>query len=164
MHSFADGIHGLLLGEDGMFERLTLRAVAHAFFAISGCVSSGAVWAVTAPETLGTLPWHQILIGIALSLWGGITRTAERALEASKTARDDKAVVFYLWHELSRDLIVASGIGFLMFAIGSWQSWGVWLLGSALWLSGYLGTRLLAGLGNAAMSYLQRRAGSDTRQ
>lgn len=159
MHLSAAGIHGLLLGEGGMFERINPRGIAHAFFAITGCVSSGAVWAVVAPETLGTLPWPQIFIGIALSLWGGLTRTAERALEASKLARDDKETVFYLWHELPRDLIVASGVGFLVFAIGSWQMWGVWLLGSALWLSGYLGTRLLAGLGEAALTYLQRRSG-----
>lgn len=133
------------------------RTVAHWFFALSGSMSSGAVWAVVAPSDLVGLPWPQIVVGVLLSLWGGLTRTAERALEASKAARDNPPGDFQLWHELGRDLIVASGVGFLMFAIGSWQGWGVWLLGSALWLSGYLGTRLLAGLGEAAMSYLQRR-------
>ena len=131
--------------------RFSPRAWAHAFFALSGCVSSGAVWAVVAPQDLAGLPWPQIVIGVLLSLWGGLTRTAERALEASKAARDNPPGDFHLAHELGRDLIVASGVGFLMFAIGSWQEWGVWWLGSALWLSGYLGTRLLAGLGEAAL-------------
>lgn len=135
------------------------RTVAHWFFATSGCLSSGVVWAVVAPADLAGLPWPQIIIGVLLSLWGGLTRTAERALEASKAARDNQAGSFQFWHEVARDLIVASGVGFLMFAIGSWQGWGVWLLGSALWLSGYLGTRLLAGLGEAVLDYIQRRAG-----
>lgn len=136
------------------------RLLAHLFFAVSGCFSSGMVWAVVAPSNLVGLPWPQIAVGVALSLWGGLTRTAERALEASKSARDNPPVDFDLRNELIKDLIVSSGIGFMVFAIGSWQEWGVWLLGSALWLSGYLGTRLLAGLGEAAMSYLQRRVGS----
>lgn len=142
-----------------MCRRVSPRALAHWFFAISGSVSSGAVWAVVAPSDLTGLPWPQIIVGIMLSLWGGLTRTAERALEASKAARDNPPGSFQLAHELGRDLVVAGGVGFLMFAVGSWQEWGVWLLGSALWLSGYLGTRLLAGLGEAALGYLQRRAG-----
>jgi len=136
------------------------RTLAHWFFAISGCISSSAVWALTAPPgDLVGLPWPQIFIGVMLALWGGITRTAERALEASKAARDNPPGTFDLRGELFKDLIVSSGIGFLIFAVGSWQEWGVWLLGSALWLAGYLGTRLLAGLGKAALDYLQRRAG-----
>lgn len=136
------------------------RTLAHWFFAASGCVSSSAVWALTVPPgELSGLPWPQIALGVLLALWGGVTRTAERALEASKAAREKPPGDFDLWSELFKDLIVSSGIGFLMFAIGSWQEWGVWLLGSALWLAGYLGTRLLAGLAEAALTHLQKRAG-----
>jgi len=134
------------------------RTLAHWFFALSGCVSSSAVWALAVqPGDLSALPWPQIALGVLLALWGGLTRTAERALEASKAARDNPPGDFDLWVELGKDLIVSSGIGFLMFAIGSWQEWGVWLLGSALWLAGYLGTRLLAGLAEAALAYVARR-------
>ena len=136
------------------------RMLAHWFFAISGSVGSGAVWAQLAtPGDLVGLPWPQIAIGVLLALWGGITRTAERALEASKAARDNPPGDFDLRSELIKDLIVSSGIGFLIFAVGSWQEWGIWMLGSALWLAGYLGTRLLAGLGEAALAYLARRSG-----
>lgn len=134
------------------------RTIAHWFFALSGCVSSSAVWALAVqPGDLSALPWPQIALGVLLALWGGLTRTAERALEASKAARDNPPGDFDLWAELGKDLIVSSGIGFLMFAIGSWQEWGIWLLGSALWLAGYLGTRLLAGLAEAALAYVARR-------
>lgn len=135
------------------------RVLAHWFFAVTGCISSGAVWSAVAPSDLSGLPWPQIAVGVALALWGGLTRTAERALEASKAARDNPPGEFDLRHELLKDLIVSSGIGFLVFALGSWQSWGVWLLGSSLWLSGYLGTRLLAGLGEAALAYVAKRPG-----
>jgi len=136
------------------------RLFAHWFFAFTGCVSSATVWAAVAPADLSGLPWAQILIGVALALWGGLTRTAERALEASKVARDKPPGDFDLRAELIKDLIVSSGIGFLMFSIGAWQEWGVWLLGSTLWLSGYLGTRLLAGMGEAALAYIVRKSGA----
>lgn len=134
-----------------------VRLLAHLFFVVSGCFSSGMVWAVVAPSDLAGLPWPQIAIGVALSLWGGLTRTAERALEASKSARDGPHMEFDLWGELVKDVIVSSGIGFLVFAIGSWQEWGVWMLGSALWLAGYLGTRLLAKLAESALASIVRR-------
>ena len=141
-----------------MFSR---RLFAHLFFAGSGCLSSGVVWSAVAPGSLSGLPWPQIAVGVLLALWGGVTRTAERALEANKSARSAaEAVEFQLLHELAKDLIVSSGIGFLVFAIGAWQEWGVWLLGSALWLAGYLGTRFLAGVGEAALAYVQRKGGT----
>lgn len=136
------------------------RFFAHVFFSASGCISSGLAMAAVAPTDLASLPWPQILVGVALSLWGGVTRTAERALEASKTARDEGAVAFCLWRELIRDLIVSSGIGFLVYVVGAWQEWGVWLLGAALWLAGYLGTRFLAAAGDAALATLTRKTGS----
>ena len=140
--------------------RISSRLLAHWFFAVSGSISSSVVWAAVAPSDLSGLPWPQILVGVALALWGGLTRTAERALEASKSARDDPPGDFDLRGDLVKDLIVSSGIGFLVFALGSWQEWGVWLLGSALWLAGYLGTRFLAGVGEAALAYVQRKVGS----
>ena len=135
------------------------RLFAHVFFVLTGMLSASVVWAAVAPTDLAGLPWPQIGIGVLLALWGGITRTAERALEASKAGREIQPVQFDLRQELIKDLVVSSGIGFLVFLIGAWQEWGVWLLPAALWLAGYLGTRLLAGLGEAALSFLARRAG-----
>lgn len=135
------------------------RLFAHLFFVVSGMLSASAVWAAVAPADLSSLPWPQIGIGVLLALWGGLTRTAERALEASRAARDSPPSLFDLRNELLKDLVVSSGIGFLIFLVGAWQEWGVWLLPAALWLAGYLGTRLLSGLGDAALTYLSRRTG-----
>lgn len=134
------------------------RLFAHVFFVATGCFSSSVVWAAFAPADLTGLPWPQILVGVMLALWGGVTRTAENALEASKAARDSQApAVFDLWHELGRDLIVSSGIGFIVYLVGAWQEWGVWLLGAALWLAGYLGTKFLSAAGDAVLLAIARK-------
>jgi hypothetical protein len=101
-------------------------------------------WATTAlaADALGhqltDLPWAQIGIGALLSLWGGMTRTAEQMLVAIR-----EGAVFHARAELARDVVVSSGVGFLVFAAGALQSWNVWVLGSALWCCGYAGTKFL---------------------
>ena len=101
-------------------------------------------WATTAVAAgalghqLTELPWAQIAIGALLSLWGGMTRTAEQMLAALRNG-----TVFHAKAEFARDIVVSSGIGFLVFAAGALQSWNVWILGSALWCCGYAGTKFL---------------------
>lgn len=127
-----------------------LRTLVTLLIALGSCAT--AVAASQVPPDLAGLPWVQIGIGAALSLWGGLTRTAERALEAVKA---DPPQVFRIWLELGKDVIVSSGVGFLTFALGAWQEWGVWMLGAALWLGGYTGARLLSRFGDA---WLERAA------
>lgn len=129
---------------------------AHLFFVVTGMLSASAVWAaVGVPPNLTGLPWPQIGLGIVLALWGGATRTAERALEARRSPPTEPPTIFVLKEELLKDVIVSSGIGFLVFLLGASLEWGVWVLPAALWLGGYLGSRLLAGMGEAALSYLK---------
>lgn len=118
-----------------------------------GCGCTAFAAQTMSPDLAG-LPWVQIGIGSLLSLWGGLTRTAERALEAIKA---EPPQPFRLWIELLKDLIVSSAAGFLTFAIGAWQEWGVWLLAAALFMAGYLGARLLARLGDAWLDGLAAR-------
>jgi len=113
-----------------------------------------AMAADSVPPDLAGLPWVQIGIGAALSLWGGLTRTAERALEAVKA---EPPQPFPIWLELAKDVVVSSGVGFLTFAVGAWQEWGVWLLGAALWLGGYAGARLLSRVGEGWVEALAAR-------
>jgi hypothetical protein len=135
---------------------MSKRLLAHLFFMLSGCLSSACALAASQPavDLLG-LPWAQIGIGAMLSLWGGVTHTAEKALEASKA---DPVVDFGLAREIGKDVLVSAGIGFLIYAWGSYQEWGVWLLGSALWLGGYAGTRLLMKLADALLTQIQKRS------
>lgn len=139
-----------------MFDR---RMFAHVFFMITGCLYSGIVWATMAPPPLlSGLPWPQIGVGALLSIWGGLTRTAERALDASKVARDKGAESdFQLWHEIGRDVAVSAGLGFFIYGVSATMQWDVWILGSALWLGGYSGTQLLDALRKALVSYVGRK-------
>lgn len=125
------------------------RAFAHVFIALSCSLAACSVWAgVQQPDLLG-LPWLQIAMAAVISLWGGIGRTAVRALEAAQMARAVPAVDtgFHLASELRTDLILSSGLGLMIYAAGTRFEWDAWVLASALWLGGYMGTKLI----NAAM-------------
>jgi hypothetical protein len=99
------------------------------------------------PDLLA-LPWVQIGLGTAIALWGGLTRTAERAASSSKRGEDFPLVI-----EAIQDLFASTGAGFLVFMIGSWARWDIWSLGAGLFIGGYLGTRFVA---RFAGSWLQK--------
>jgi phytoene dehydrogenase-like protein len=101
--------------------------------------TSTAVAATNMHPMLSEIPWVQVAVGGMLALWGGLTRTAEQLLNALRTGAE-----FHVKAELVRDIIVSSGIGFLVYAAGALQAWNVWVLGAMLWCCGYLGTRFLA--------------------
>ena len=94
--------------------------------------------ASTAPDLTG-LPWAQIGVGTALALWGGLTFTAQRIIKGLR----DGALVGPIAPALLLDLIVSGGNGFVVYGVGAWQEWGVWLLAISLFVGGYAGTRLL---------------------
>ena len=94
--------------------------------------------ASTAPDLTG-LPWAQIGVGTALALWGGLTFTAQRIIKGLR----DGAIVGPIAPALLLDLIVSGGNGFVVYGVGAWQDWGVWLLAISLFIGGYAGTRLL---------------------
>lgn len=137
------------------------RAFAHVFFVLTGCCAAGAVWAAVQPppELLG-LPWVQIGIAGVISLWGGVGRTSVRAIEDAQERRDKPGVAtgFELKSELLKDFFVSSGIGFVVYLLGVHQEWDAWLLAPSLWLGGYMGTRLLSGMGDAVLTYLGKFA------
>ena len=97
------------------------------------------------------LPWAQIALGCALSLWGGLTRSSQRALEV----RPDDAGPFRLGAELRKDFLVSSSCGLVTFLLGAWQNWNVWFLGLALWAAGYLGARFLTDVSDAVMDRIR---------
>jgi hypothetical protein len=101
------------------------------------------------------LPWAQIGLGCVLSLWGGLTRSAERALEP----RPSPESPFRLLPELWKDLTVSVSCGFVTFSIGAWQKWDIWILGLALWAAGYLGARLLSTVADAVFSKIKSVVG-----
>ena len=125
------------------------RAFAHIFIVLTSSLAASSVWASVVQPDLLSLPWLQIAMAGIISLWGGIGRTAVRALEAAQMARATPPVDtgFHLGRELRTDLILSSGIGFIIYTIGTHYGWNTWLLAPALWLGGYMGTRLI----NASM-------------
>jgi len=113
-----------------------------------GWVTTAAALAVAAsPASLVDLPWAQIAIGCLLALWGGMARTAAR-IRSTSNAEDG---ALRLWRELVKDVVAASLIGFITFAVSAWQSWDVWLLAIMLPLGGYGGARLLEPMADAAL-------------
>ena len=131
---------------------------------LTGCLASLAAWGALQPppELLG-LPWLQIGIAGVISLWGGVGRTAVRAIEDSQERLDKPDVVtgFRLKRELIKDLFVSSGIGFIIYLAGHNLGWSASLLAPALWVSGYTGTKLLNGMSDAVLSYVERLANKD---
>jgi len=135
------------------------RTFAHLFLAITGCAASGLVYAATDADLLG-LPWPQIAVAGVIALWGGLTRTSERALEFSIAQRnrlDESQPVpqgFHLWPEVWRAIWLSGGIGFLVYGLCSSMGLGRFETGGAIFLSGYLGSRLLGALGDMALARL----------
>ena len=140
------------------------RWFAHVFFAVTGSLAAGSVWAIAAPppELLG-LPWVQIAIAGLIALWGGVGRTAVRAIEDAQERRDKPGVAtgFHLKSELLKDLFVSSGLGFFVYVLGTHQSWDQWLLAPALWLAGYMGTKLIASVSTAVLDQIANIAKKD---
>lgn len=121
------------------------RAFAHIFISITSSMAACSVWAAVPQPDLIALPWMQIAMAGVISLWGGIGRTAVRALEAAQMARATPPVDigFHLGRELRTDLILSSGIGLVIYAVGASREWDTWLLAPALWLGGYMGTKFV---------------------
>lgn len=104
----------------------------------------GLGWAATAlaasaAPDLTSLPWAKIGFGTALALWGGLTCTAQRIVKDMRAG----IAVGPIAPALFLDLIVSGGNGFVVYGVGAWQEWGVWMVAIALFLGGYAGTRVL---------------------
>lgn len=144
-----------------MFNGKLNRCFAHLVFVVTGCFAATGVWAVAQPppELLG-LPWVQIAVAGLISLFGGVGQTAVRALEEAQRRKDkpDEATSFVLKHELLKDLFISAGLGLIIYSIGVRQQLNAELLASALWLSGYMGAKLLNGMSNFVLSYISRAA------
>lgn len=132
------------------------RAFAHIVIASSGSLAACSVWATVQQPDLIALPWTQIAMAGVISLWGGVGRTSVAALEAAKLARGTPPVDngFNLRRELATDLLISSGIGLVIYAFGARQQWDTWLLAPALWLGGYMGTKLVNLLIERAMKFI----------
>ena len=100
---------------------------------------SATVMAATSSPDLMTLPFAQIGVGIILALWGGLTRTGDRALSARIDDRD-----FVTWAELGKDIILAAPAGFLTYLWGATHAWSEMELAGALFTAGYLGALMPA--------------------
>lgn len=145
-------------------DRLTYRLFAHFVILFGGASVCGVAWSasVIQPDLVG-LPWPQIMVGALISFWGGIARTAVRALEVAQAQRDGiKTDSFNLGQEVIKDLIVSSGIGFLVYSLAISFEFDLWKTGAALFISGYLGTRFLVGAGDVVLSYLASKAKGPT--
>lgn len=137
------------------------RTFAHLFLALSGCIASSLVYAAASTEAdLLGLPWPQIAVAGVIALWGGLTRTSERALEASIAQRNrlnegqPPLTSFHLGPEIWRAVWLSGGIGFLTYGICSSLNLGRFETGGSIFLSGYLGSRFLAALSDAAIAKL----------
>ena len=127
-----------------MFKAKYYRLFAHILFALTGSLAAASVWAgLRVPPELHGFPWLQIAVAGVITLWGGVGRTAVRAVEDAQQRRDSPGVPtgFNLKSELLKDLYSSSGLGFFVYLVGASQGLEPWLLGPALWLSGYLGTK-----------------------
>lgn len=138
-----------------MADGRTVRRLLLMLVGLGWLTTSAAVGlAAAAPESLLDLPWAQIAVGCLISLWGGLARSALRVLSAQ---RDGAALA--LWREMAKDLLAASIVGFVTFAVSAWQSWDVWLLALLLPLAGFGGARALEPLSDAAIDRLTSTIG-----
>ena len=111
-----------------------------------GFASASVAMVQEAPD-LTRLPWVQILVGSAISSWGGATATLGRYLAAEYEQRP------FLWRlELVRDAVVSITVGGGAYLAGAWYGLGPLQLGLVLLMSGYLGVRLLAAAASKLLS------------
>lgn len=108
-------------------------------------------WATTSavqhsPDLYG-LPWLQILVGVAISAWGGMSATLGRWL----TARyEDKP---WFWQgEVAKDCAVGITVGMGSYFAGATYGLPPMQLGLMLLLAGYLGVKLLSGMADRLMA------------
>lgn len=85
---------------------------------------------------LQALPWVSVLISGGIAMWGGLVVTLNRLDETG-------ADWSHFWKWLTKDLVSAMVAGWLMFFIGGWLVWNVWLIAFSLLAAGYGGTRML---------------------
>jgi hypothetical protein len=111
--------------------------------------------AMIGPDLVG-LPWAQIGVGIAISLWGGLTRTAERAMAAKQAGRE-----FHALREALRDGMAAVLVGGVTYLAGAWHGSNIYVLGVALGLGGYVVTPILPRLGEIWASRVRKAFGDN---
>lgn len=131
------------------------RLFAHFVIAGSSSLAACTVWAAARQPDLLALPWLQIGLAGVISLWGGIGRTAVRALEAAQMAKALPPVDtgFHLLNELRTDVFLSGGLGLLIYVAGTrYFQWDEWVLASALWLGGYMGTNLINAIAEHALN------------
>lgn len=122
------------------------------FLGLGWGVAWGAV-AATYPDMVA-LPWIQIAVGALIAAWGGATATLGRYLAAMYESKP------FLWRaEVVRDGAVSVSVGSGAYMAGWAYELSAPMLGLALLLAGYGGTRVL---GAAAERLLSNLAGRRT--
>ncbi len=116
-----------------------------------GASSAGtAALAASEPDLLG-LPWVQILIGVFIAGWGGLSATLGRWLAARYNGQP------WFWPgELMRDLAVGVAVGMGSYFMGAAYGLKPMQLGLVLLLAGFLGVRLLGGLAERLLGIVTR--------
>lgn len=102
------------------------------------------------PDLVG-LPWAQIVVGSAISGWGGATATLGRYLAAEYDGRP------FRWRlEVVRDAAVSVTVGTGAYLAGAWYGLGPLSLGLVLLVSGYGGVRVLGTALERMLSLINR--------
>ncbi len=130
---------------------------AHVVILITGCTAAASVWAlVQVPPNLLGLPWLQIAGAGLIAFWGGIVRTSIKVVEDAQHRADkpNEPTGFSLKTELIKDIFLSSGLGFSVYLVGYRMGWEIEFLAAALFISGYLGTRLIAAAGDLLLSQI----------
>lgn len=115
-------------------------------------VGSAATTAIAGEPDLYGLPWLQLLVGVLISGWGGLSATLGRWL----AARYDGTPWFWPG-EFMKDAVVGVTVGLGAYFAGAWYGLHPMQLGLVLLLSGYLGVRLLSGAAERLLSAFSRQ-------
>lgn len=108
--------------------------------------------AVQTDPDLAGLPWLQVLVGVLIAAWGGVTATLGRWLAARYDGR-----AFHWPAELARDAAVSVTVGAGSYFAGAVSGLSAMQLGLLLLLAGYLGVRVLSGAAERLMAMVARQ-------
>jgi hypothetical protein len=132
--------------------RVSVRRVTIAVLCWGWLAAWAGVEVVKAEPNLASLPWLQIVVGVAIASWGGATATLGRYLASSYAAKP-----FHWKIEAVRDGFVSITVGAGSYLGGAWYGLSPMLLGLVLLLAGYLGVRVLSGAAERLLSMVERR-------
>jgi hypothetical protein len=124
-----------------MAHRIKYVLIVYAFIAFALAVGWSIAYATVEalPPQLIELPWVQMIIGMAIASWGGVTATLSRYMAAMYHGKP-----FHWKGEVVKDLFVSVLVGTGTYLFGWVQNLSAAALGLALLLAGFLGIRLLS--------------------